>query len=185
MIHINEWDIPDWITLEWDATPPAWGTRPKKPAGAAAPPAGQLPRLVDTICRALERVKDGPRVVHFHGGEGLRWIRVGFAHDRTLKTEDVQRVGLAIAAQVGDRDGPLYFHALRPRDLVFFLPFGKADRVGMDARAFGMPLNDLLRAWGLEPPRPSRAASARPAAKRRGVPHAAPAPNSQRARSKP
>jgi hypothetical protein len=56
---------------------------------------------------------------------------------------------------------PLYFHALRTHDLLFFLEgdgVGSGDAVGMPANCFGLPLDDVLDAWA--PP----AASATPAA---------------------
>lgn len=148
MMRVNEWKSPDWVPLEWDAIPPEPGQAPKRPPAAAA---SQRPDLADAIVEALRSLRPRPpSAVHFYLGEGLRWIRVGFGTGPTLQPAVVREIGSAIASCVA-RHGVLYFHALRPRDVLFFLEGGNADKIGMPADAFGVPLDEVLHAWHLAP----------------------------------
>lgn len=108
----------------------------------------QPPDLVGAIYRALMSMKPrAPAAVHFYLGEGLRWIRVGFDGDQPpLKPAAVKEVGKVIEACIPP-PGPLFFNALRPHDLLFFLESGDPDSVGLPAEYFGIPLRDVLRAW--------------------------------------
>ena len=129
MTQINEWD-PVWSVGQDGSTPSK--------------------KLIAAICASLSRLAPAPRAVHFYRGEGLRWIRVGFGEEGILGPAQVAAVGGCIAKSVGDKE-PLYFHALRPRDLLFFLEGGeghKQDAVGMPPGYFGLPLTEVLRAWG-------------------------------------
>lgn len=102
------------------------------------------------IYRRLTEIDSGrPVAVHFYLGEGLRWIRVGFGEEEPLRPSAVVDVGRAIERCL--RTGPLYFHALRPYDMLFFLDGGDPDSTGMPAEYYGAPLVDVLRSWGLEP----------------------------------
>lgn len=143
MICVNEWESPDWITLEWGAIPPEAGKAPKPPPAAAK----RLPNLVDAIGAALSTLQPSPSDVHFYMGEGLCWIRVGFAAV-TLQPAAVGEIGSVIAGCL-PRQVKLYFHALRPRDVLFFLEGGRADKVGMPAESFGVALEKVLQAWTL------------------------------------
>ena len=149
MMCVNEWKSPDWIHLKWDAIPPEPGKAPKEP-----PAVSHKPSLEDAIAKALRSLRPRPpSAVHFYLGEGLRWIRVGFWTDPTLQQTDVREIGSAIVTCVA-REGPLllYFHALRPRDVLFFLGGGKPEKLGMPMKSFGVPLDELLQAWGLASP---------------------------------
>jgi hypothetical protein len=149
---VNEWVSPDWVTLEWSAIPPEPGKAPKRPPATAAQ---RAPGLVDAIRDTLRSVRPRPpAAVHFYLGEGLRWIRVGFGTDTILEPAAVREIGSAIAACVA-QEGVLYFHALRPRDVLFFLEGGNADKIGMSAASFGVPLDEVLQAWNLVSPPPA------------------------------
>jgi hypothetical protein len=145
MMCVNEWKSPDWIPLQWDATEP--GKALKGP-----PAVSHKPSLEDAISKALRSLPQPPSAVHFYLDEGLRWIRVGFWADLTLQQTDVRDIGCAIATCV-EREGPLFFHALRPRDVLFFLKRGNPKKIGMSAESFGVPLDDVLKAWKLASPR--------------------------------
>jgi hypothetical protein len=126
MIKINEWD------KVWSA------------AADGAAPSG---RLIQAICGSLSGLSPQPRAVHFYRGEGLRWIRVGFDEERVLKPALVEDAGSRIRSCLAPSD-PLYFQALRPHDLMFFLPGdGVEDSIGMPPRCFGLPLEEVLQAW--------------------------------------
>lgn len=164
MLCVNEWTSPDWIPLEWDAVPPEPGQAPKRPPASSA--ARRVPTLVDAIGDALRSLQPRPpSAAHFYLGEGLRWIRVGFVTDPILQPAAVRDIGSAIAGRVREE---LYFHALRPRDVLFFLEGGDGDKVGMPAESFGVPFDVVLRAWGLAsvaatvPRRPKAKPRARP-----------------------
>lgn len=148
MMCVNEWRSPDWIHLEWDSIPPEPGKAPKEP-----PAVSHKPSLEDAIAEALRSLRPPPGAVHFYLGEGLRWIRVGFGTTGpTLQPTAVREIGRAIAKCVA-WDGPLYFHALRPRDVLFFLERGNPEKVGMSAESFGVKLDEVLHAWNLASPR--------------------------------
>ena len=126
MIKINEWDKVWSVTVD--------GGTPSK-------------RLVEAICRSLSELSPPPRAVHFYRGEGLRWIRVGFDEERILKPAWVEEVGGRIRDCLAISD-PLYFQALRPHDLMFFLPGdGDVGSAGMPPRSFGLPFDEVLQAW--------------------------------------
>jgi hypothetical protein len=144
MMCVNEWKSPDWIPLQWDATEPGKALK--------GPPAeSHKPSLEGAIGKALRSLPRPPSAVHFYLDEGLRWIRVGFWTDPTLQQADVRDIGCAIATCI-EREGPLYFHALRPRDVLFFLEGGKPEKIGMSADSFGVPLDEVLHAWDLARP---------------------------------
>lgn len=146
MVHIDEWNVPEWVSLEWDGAP----AQPVPPPGAAQQAARtrQL-HLVHDICQRLgSSASPEPIGVHFYLGEGLRWIRVGFDEGRTLQPSAVRDVGQAIASCLARRES-LYFHALRPHDLLFFLEGGDPRKLGRTAPSFGQPLQEVLQAWGL------------------------------------
>jgi len=113
--------------------------------------------MVELISEKLKSLTPQPMAVHFYLGEGLRWIRVGFDGTVPLKPAAVKTVGRIIAPCVA-KSGPLYFHALRPHDMLFFLSDGEEKSIGMPAECFGTPLEDVLRAWGVKgkSARPSR-----------------------------
>jgi hypothetical protein len=146
MLRIDEWKAPDWTRLVWSEIPPQPGQRPQSPPGTGAPAA---PGLASQIGDRLELLRRRPHAVHFYTGEGLRWIRVGFAGAR-LAPPAVGDVGRAIAPCVGGTR-KLYFHALRPHDLLFFLPGTKSEaaKTGMPMEYFGDPLASVLRSWRL------------------------------------
>ena len=126
MIRINEWDS------VWSA------------AADGGTPSG---RLIEAICHSLSKLDPRPRAVHFYRGEGLRWIRVGFEEESILKPAWVKEVGDRIRSCLAGSD-LLYFQALRPHDLMFFLPGdARAESVGMPARSFGLPFEEVLQAW--------------------------------------
>lgn len=135
---------------EWNPVLPPTGGASKPPEGRPSPPAAGEPDLVGAIYEGLEAMQPRPPVaVHFYLGEGLRWIRVGFDGDEVLEPAAVAAVGRVIAACAG-RSGPLFFHALRPYDMLFFLEGGAADSAGLPAEWFGAPLEDVLQAWGIK-----------------------------------
>jgi hypothetical protein len=137
MMCVNEWKSPDWIPLQWDGIDPGKALK--------APPAvSHKPSLEDEIGKALRSLPRPPSAVHFYLGEGLRWIRVGFRTGPSLQQAAVREIGSAIATCVA---GELYFHALRPHDVLFFLTGGKPEKVGMSAKSFGVPLDKVLDAW--------------------------------------
>jgi hypothetical protein len=143
---------------EWNPVLPKKGGSPKPPDGAPAPPAGSAPDLVGAIHDKLTALRPRAAVaVHFYRGEGLRWIRVGFDGDQPLEPAAVDVAGRAIRSCIGPSE-PLFFHALRPHDLLFFLEGGaaEADSLGMPAECFGAPLEDVLAAWGNTPPAAGR-----------------------------
>lgn len=150
MRRINEWEAPQWVAHEWSEVPPPPEGRPR--AAAAAARETPTTQQVEKICARLRTLgARAPEAVHFFQGEGLRWIRVGFAEARPLAPERVREVGQRIAAAIPQGE-PLYFHALRPRDMLFFLPDGNPGKSGMPPDAFGVPLPRMLEAWGLKPP---------------------------------
>ncbi|MFC5499434.1 hypothetical protein ACFPOE_17950 [Caenimonas terrae] len=157
---------------EWNPVYPNEGVPAQRPAGAHAPALATTAALVDSIYRTVMKLQ--PRAVHFYLGEGLRWIRVGFNGQGPLAPQAVAEVGGAIASCL-PRSQPLFFHALRPHDLLFFLEGGESESIGMPAEYFGTPLQDVLAAWKLAPAPPKRA--------QRSAHSMAAAPNSQRARS--
>lgn len=148
---------------EWNPVLPKKGGAPKPPDGAPSPPAGTAPDLVHAIYRELMSMKPRPPVaVHFYLGEGLRWIRVGFEGNQPLEPAAVGVAGQAIRSCIGPSE-PLFFHALRPHDLLFFLEGGEGeeDSVGMPAECFGAPLENVLAAWGIKPAVASRSKARR------------------------
>jgi hypothetical protein len=150
MLCVNEWKSPEWIPLHWDSAD--LGKVPKGPSAVRRPP-----DLEDAITDALGSLRPRPpNAVHFYLGEGLRWIRIGFLNETKLQPADVGKIGRAVAGCVKRGEGPLYFHALRPHDLLFFLKGGRPDKVGMSAEAFGVPLDEMLHAWNLIKASPTR-----------------------------
>ena len=138
MIHINEWD-----PVPWDSPLPA-----RAAAAAPAPRPKARTALVDAISGRLSKQPRPPMAVHFYQGEGLRWIRVGFGERKPLAPAAVATVGQLIAECVGD-EGTVYFHALRPHDMLFFVEGGKAKSQGMGPEDYGLPLEQVLKAWRL------------------------------------
>ncbi len=138
---------------------------PKKGEAPKAPPPGDIYR------RLIAMKSRTPAAVHFYLGEGLRWIRVGFSEDEPLDPAAVAEAGRIIESCIPN--GPLFFHALRPYDMLFFLEGGDANSRGMPASCYGAPLAQVLRSWGINP---SRAAP---------VHSRADAPYSQRSSAKP
>ena len=141
---------------EWTPVYPkqvASSNEPDGRAGAAAPKAHSS---VEAIRGQLLSLDPRPIAVHFYLGEGLRWIRVGFNGGGPLAPSDVKEVGQAISAGIADRKQPLYFHALRPHDLLFFLKGDDLDSTGMPPECFGTPLDVVLQAWGFASSDPSR-----------------------------
>ena len=111
----------------------------KKGETANAPPP-------DAIRSRLEAMKSRPPVaIHFYLGEGLRWIRVGFSGDEPLGPSAVATVGRIIETCMPGR--PLFFHALRPYDMLFFMEGGDPESRGMPASCYGAPLGEVLRSW--------------------------------------
>jgi hypothetical protein len=142
---------------EWTPLFPKIGEAPKAP-----PP-------VD-ISTQLEAMKSRPPVaVHFYLGEGLRWIRVGFSGDEPLEPSAVVDVGRIIESCIDK--GPLFFHALRPYDMLFFLEGEGEDKkkMGMPAVCYGAPLSEVLRSWGAKPPQKAQSRPARAPAEQTAV----------------
>lgn len=141
------------------AKPPTSGA-PHRPA-PPAPPVQPAPSLVEEIYGKLLLMQPDPPIrVHFYLGEGLRWIRVGFDGDWPLTPRAIRDVGEVIQTCIAP-PGPLYFHALRAHDMLFFLEGGKEESIGMPAACFGTPLDEVLQAWGLIRPAAPRNKSAR------------------------
>jgi hypothetical protein len=149
MRQINEWETPAWAPHAWEEVPPPAGRPPRPLAPPAA--ASATTQQVERICASLRALgAKAPEAVHFFQGEGLRWIRAGFGTGEALAPARVRDVGSRIAAALAP-DEQLYFHALRPHDMLFFLQDGNPAKSGMPPQAFGMPLPRLLQAWGLKP----------------------------------
>jgi hypothetical protein len=122
-------------------------------------PSSDLKDLVGAIYRQLMSMEpQAPDAVHFYRGEGLRWIRVGFGGAKLLKTSAVANVGRMIETCIPKEQGPLFFNALRPYDLLFFLEGDgqKKESIGMPPTYFGAPLKEVLHAWGSKPSAASR-----------------------------
>lgn len=155
MSHIDEWEVPTFALPDPAAQPPATGKPPqsKTPTG----PASTLARDIDA---RLSELSPAPAIVHFYTGEGLRWIRIGYDGDVPLRQAVAAQAGRAIAQCLGAASTPLYFHAMRPHDLLFFIEGSERDRdgLGMPAHFYGAPLPDVLSAWGEAPPEPSSTA---------------------------
>lgn len=149
---------------EWNPVLPPAGGPSQAPDGGPPPPAGSAPDLVGAIYRGLMAMPPPrPVAVHFYLGEGWRWIRVGFDGDAVLAPAAVAATGRVIEACTGE-SGPLFFHALRPYDMLFFLEGGAAESIGLPADWFGAPLAQVLQAWGIEAPRRSARGHSRSAA---------------------
>lgn len=141
---------------EWNPVFPKKGGASKTSDGAASVAARRAPDLVGAINRVLMAMKPRPPdAVHFFLGEGLRWIRVGFDGNETIAPSAVGEVGKVIASCLGPSE-PLFFNALRPHDMLFFLEGGDPESVGMPADYFGTPFDEVLRAWGSSPSAASR-----------------------------
>ena len=136
---------------EWTPVYPKEVTSSSEPKGRAGVVSPKAPNLVEAICRQLLLLDARPFAVHFYLGESLRWIRVGFNGLRPLTPSDVEKVGKAIKAGIADQEDPLYFHALRPHDLLFFLEGDDMDSTGMPPECFGTPLDVVLKAWRVAP----------------------------------
>jgi hypothetical protein len=74
---------------------------------------------------------------------------VGFKSDGPLKPSSVERVGNVITSCLPQPE-KLFFHALRPYDLLFFLEGDDADSIGAPSKDYGMPLADVLKAWEIK-----------------------------------
>ncbi|SFM82606.1 hypothetical protein [Variovorax sp. OV329] len=169
---------------EWTPLFPNSGEAHRSAPGGVARSAGARDPLQARIYERLEKLAESPSAVHYYLGEGFRWIRVGFAGETPLTPSAMLDVGEAIEASLGSAESsPLYFHALRPHDMLFFLERGDAESEGLPPSFYGVPLKQVQGAWGRggQAGRPARQARAvasssasRPAA-----------PNSQRRRSKP
>jgi hypothetical protein len=143
---------------EWDPVLPNKAEVSKSPDRA-----GSAPNLVDTIYGRLKSMKSSPpSAVHFYRGEGLQWIRVGFDGNKPLKPSAVKDVGQVIESCIA-HSGPLFFHALRPFDMLFFLEGGDPKAVGMPPRSYGTPLGEVLHSWGVKPSGASQKAQSRSA----------------------
>lgn len=141
------------------------------------------------VRRAQERIYDGllklaprPIGVHYYLGEGFRWIRVGYNGYAPLTPADALEVADAIESTMGEQRSPLYFHALRPHDMLFFLKHGNADSEGLPAEFYGVPMDALRAAWQDAVQGAPRSRQARKAVPRSSSKAAA--PYSQRPRSK-
>jgi len=150
---------------EWNPVLPQMGERSKQLDSAAKPLA---PDMVDAIYSRLTSMKPRPpNAVHFYLSEGLRWIRVGFDGDGPMKPSEVRDVGQIIETCI-EASEPLFFHALRPYDMLFFLKGGDAESesIGMPVTHFGAPLEEVLRAWRVKPSTASRKTGPRRAQRR-------------------
>ena len=136
---------------EWTPVYPKQVASSNEPDGRAGAAAPKAPSSIEAIRGQLLSLDPRPIAVHFYLGEGLRWIRVGFNSDSPLTPSDVEKVGRAIKAGIADEEDPLYFHALRPHDLLFFLESDDLDSTGMPPECFGTPLDVVLQAWGFAP----------------------------------
>lgn len=145
---------------EWNPVLPQKGKRSKQPDGAAKPLAKSAPDLVGAIYSRLASMEPRPNAVHFYLGEGLRWIRVGFDGDEPIKPTEIKRVGQLIETCI-ETPGTLYFHALRPYDMLFFLEGGEAESesLGMPAGHFGALLVKVMNAWEFNPQLPPKTQS--------------------------
>jgi len=163
MLKINEWEEPPWVPHEWDdtAAPPRNGQPPQGREKSTSP----ATQLVERIAQALKAQPRAPAAVHFFDGEGLCWIRVGFAEDQPLAPLLVRDIGLAIDACLPARRRPLYFQALRAHDMLFFLEGGAQNKSGMPPGSFGAPLAQVLQDWELAPVTPARPRRVRSAAR--------------------
>lgn len=154
MIRMNDWQSPEWVTFHWDTVPPEPGKPPPTATTGQRPdPVNAMVKaLVNAICDRLALLKpEVPSAVHFYLGEGLRWIRIGFAADgKALKPAAVRQIGAAIVPCLTAGE-TLYFHALRPHDILFFLEGGKPSKIGLPPKYFGLPLRELERQWNLRP----------------------------------
>lgn len=136
---------------EWTPVYPKQVASSSKPEGRVGAAARNAHRLVEAIHGQLLSLDPRPAAVHFYFGEGLWWIRVGFNGGGPLTPSDVEKVGKAIKAGIADPEDRLYFHALRPHDLLFFLEGDDPDLTGMPPECFGTPLDIVLRAWRFAP----------------------------------
>lgn len=169
MSLIDEW-TPLFPNDEEPAPTPA-------PVGSASGASGG--KLQSRIYRQLSALRPAPSAVHYYLGEGFRWIRVGFDGEVPLAPAAMLSVGQVIAASLGKTEkSPLYVHALRPHDMLFFLEGGDADSEGLPPHFYGAPLEKVQQAWV---PASRRAPQARTAA---SASSRAAAPYSQRRRSK-
>lgn len=165
--------IDDWTPLfpKSDDAAPARAAR-----GQARAPADTLQSL---IYKRLSAMQPAPIAVHYYLGEGLRWIRVGFNGQAPLTPAAALAVAGAIEECLDGEALPLYFQALRSHDLLFFLEGGDADSEGLPPSFYGVPLEQVRRAWG------GAASPARQARTGASASSRAAAPHSQRRRSKP
>lgn len=139
------------------------------------------------IYQRLLELQPPPIGVHYYLGEGFRWIRIGFNGQAPLVPDDALKVADTIESSMGEQQSPLYFHALRPHDLLFFLAHGNADSEALPASFFGTPMQEIRTAWGAAKPAgktsgpaPRQARTAASSSRSKAA-----APYSQRARSKP
>ena len=137
MTKIDEWNRVFPRSEEPSGTARGAGSRPKEVA----------PAQIDRIYKQLRAMKPRPAMaVHFYLGEGFRWIRVGFDEKAPIDPPVVEHTGRVIESFF-DKSEPLFFHALRPHDILFFLEGGDSESMGMPVRYFGTPLEELLLAW--------------------------------------
>ena len=169
--------------VEWTPLLPKLGeeSKPSAVPGAVTAAKKSAPGLPEKIHARLIALKPrAPVAVHFYLGEGLRWIRVGFGGEKPIGPTELRSVGEVIQSCLAKSD-PLYFHALRPLDMLFFLEGGDEDSMGMPAEFYGTPLRSVLAAWRIKAP-----VAARKTSSRRASATADPAPRvaSQRRASK-
>jgi hypothetical protein len=135
---------------EWDPVFPKRTNPSNRPGGADPAQAIRVPISAGAIQDGLMAMKpQPPTAVHLYLGEGLRWIRVGFDGKKPLSPDAVGDVGRIIASCIPHSE-TLFFHALRPHDMLFFLRDGEETSTGMPAEAYGAPLDQVLRAWRLK-----------------------------------
>lgn len=159
--------------VEWTPLLPKIGeeSKPLRNAAATTPTPQAVPGLPETIHARLVALKPrAPVAVHFYLGEGLRWIRVGFGGEKPIGPTELLSVGEVIQSCLAKSE-PLFFHALRPLDMLFFLEGGDEDSMGMPAEFYGTRLSSVSDAWGIK-----AAAAGRTASSRRASVAADPAP---------
>lgn len=134
---------------DWTPIYPAGGATSDSAAQGPSGPQIGGPNLVAAIHGGLMKLRPHPAAVHCYMGEGLRWIRVCYGGGEPLTPALVGEVGRTIATCLPG--GPLFFNALRPYDMLFFLEGGNPASIGSPAGHFGVPLDELLRAWESDP----------------------------------
>lgn len=146
--------LPEKIVIRIDEWTPLFPNIGEVSARLRRASANEASNTSDLIGRIFDRLaKMGPpgppAAAQLFLDEGLRWIRVGFKGVGPLEPLSVEIVGKVIASCV-PRGEKLYFHALRPYDLLFFLEGGDVDSIGAPPKDYGMPLADVLTAWRIK-----------------------------------